>query len=54
MGDPGSDGVRVWLAAGNTDMRRGMNGLAFQVQQLVSATRILATSTCSEASAVTC
>ena len=26
-------GVRVWLAAGATDMRRGMNGLALQVHQ---------------------
>jgi transposase len=26
-------GVRVWLAAGASDMRRGMNGLALQVQQ---------------------
>jgi transposase len=26
-------GVRVWLAAGTTDMRKGMNGLALQVQQ---------------------
>lgn len=26
-------GVRVWLANGPTDMRRGMNGLALQVQQ---------------------
>ena len=26
-------GVRVWLAAGVTDMRRGMNSLALQVQQ---------------------
>jgi transposase len=25
-------GVRVWLAVGRTDMRRGMNGLALQVQ----------------------
>jgi transposase len=25
-------GVRVWLATGATDMRRGMNGLALQVQ----------------------
>ena len=25
--------VRVWLAAGRTDMRRGINGLALQVQQ---------------------
>jgi transposase len=26
-------GVRVWLAGGVTDMRRGMNSLALQVQQ---------------------
>jgi len=26
-------GVRVWLANGYTDMRRGMNGLALQVQE---------------------
>ena len=26
-------GIHVWLAAGVTDMRRGMNGLALQVQQ---------------------
>jgi transposase len=26
-------GMRVWLAVGHTDMRRGMNGLALQVQQ---------------------
>ena len=26
-------GVRVWLASGVTDMRRGMNGLTLQVQQ---------------------
>ena len=26
-------GVRVWLANGHTDMRRGINGLALQVQQ---------------------
>lgn len=25
--------VRVWLAGGVTDMRRGMNGLALQVQE---------------------
>ena len=30
---PVPSGVRVWLAAGRTDMRRGMNGLALQVQQ---------------------
>ena len=30
---PLPSGVRVWLAAGATDMRKGMNGLALQVQQ---------------------
>jgi transposase len=30
---PVPSGVRVWLAAGRTDMRRGMNSLALQVQQ---------------------
>ena len=26
-------GVQVWLAVGHTDMRRGMNSLALQVQE---------------------
>ena len=30
---PVPSGVRVWLATGRTDMRRGMNGLALQVQE---------------------
>jgi transposase len=30
---PVSSGVRVWLAVGQTDMRKGMNGLALQVQE---------------------
>ena len=30
---PFPSGVRVWLAVGHTDMRRGMNGLALQVQE---------------------
>src|SRR5712664_2000282 len=30
---PFPSGVRVWLAVGRTDMRRGMNGLALQVQE---------------------
>jgi transposase len=30
---PVLSGVRVWLAVGHTDMRRGMHGLALQVQQ---------------------
>jgi transposase len=28
-------GVRVWIAAGHTDMRRGMQGLAPQVQEVL-------------------
>ena len=30
---PTPSGGRVWLAVGRTDMRRGMNGLALQVQE---------------------
>ena len=30
---PAPSGVRVWLASGRTDMRRGMNGLSLQVQE---------------------
>ena len=30
---PVPTGVRVWLAVGRTDMRRGMNGLSLQVQE---------------------
>lgn len=30
---PVSAGVRVWIATGHSDMRRGMNSLALQVQQ---------------------
>jgi transposase len=30
---PVPTGVRVWLATGATDMRRGMNGLSLQVQE---------------------
>ena len=41
-------GVRVWLAAGVTDMRRGMNGLALQVQQALRRDPHAAISTCSE------
>ena len=40
---PVPSGVRVWLAVGRTDMRKGMNGLALQVQQgLGRATRMRA------------
>lgn len=30
---PVPSGVRIWIATGHTDMRRGMFGLALQVQQ---------------------
>ena len=30
---PVSSGVRVWIAAGHTDMRCGMNSLALRIQQ---------------------
>jgi transposase len=33
---PVPSNVRVWLAVGRTDMRRGMDGLALQVQQTLS------------------
>jgi transposase len=32
---PVPPGVRVWLTVGHTDMRRGMNSLAIQVQQVL-------------------
>ena len=32
---PFPGGARVWLATGRTDMRRGMNGLALQVQEVL-------------------
>ena len=28
-------GARAWLATGRTDMRKGMNGLALQVQEVL-------------------
>ena len=34
---PFPGGARVWLATGRTDMRKGMNGLALQVQQSTQA-----------------
>jgi transposase len=33
---PVPSGARIWLAVGRTDMRRGMNGLALQVQQALN------------------
>jgi IS66 Orf2 like protein len=36
-------GVRVYLACGTTDMRRGMAGLAMQVQQVLAQNPFLLT-----------
>jgi transposase len=33
---PFPTGVRVWVAAGHTDMRHGMRGLALQVQEALN------------------
>ncbi len=33
---PVASGVRVWIATGHTDMRRGMNTLALQVQEALN------------------
>ncbi len=41
--------VRVWLASGVTDMRRGMNTLALQVQEAWAGTRTRAISSSSGA-----
>ena len=38
--------VRVWLAIGRTDMRRGMNGLALQVQEALQRDHTSAISLC--------
>ena len=32
---PIASGLRVWLATGHTDMRRGMNSLSLQVQEVL-------------------
>lgn len=32
---PFPSSARVWLATGHTDLRRGMNGLALQVQEVL-------------------
>ena len=45
--------VRVWLATGVTDMRRGMNGLSLQVQEAFVATPMLVIFTSSGDAAVT-
>jgi transposase len=36
---PIPSGVRVWIATGHTDMRRGMRGLALTVQESSASLR---------------
>jgi transposase len=38
---PFPGGARVWLATGRTDMRKGMNGLALQVQEVLRRDPVL-------------
>lgn len=49
---PVPSGVRVWLAVGHTDMRRGMNSLAIQVQQGLAAIHMPAIFMCFAGNAV--
>jgi transposase len=46
-------GTRVWIAAGVTDMRKGMDGLAALVQTALARTRSAVTCSCSAAAAAT-
>jgi hypothetical protein len=46
-------GVRVWLAGGVTDIRRGMNGLTLQIQEGLRRVHTLAISSFSGAVAAT-
>jgi len=50
---PVPSGVRVWLATGATDMRRGMNGLTLQVQEALGGIPMAAIFTCSGGVAAT-
>jgi transposase len=47
-------GIRVWLSTGTTDMRRGMNSLALQVQQALGRDPHGAISMCSAGAEVIC
>ena len=44
--------MRIWIASGHTDMRKGMQGLALLVQEGLAAIRSPATSSCSAGAAV--
>ncbi len=49
---PIASGVRIWIATGHTEMRRDMNGVARQVQEVLGGILLRATSSCSAAAAV--
>ena len=38
---PLPSGVRVWLATGHTDMRKGFPGLSLQVQEVLRSSVLL-------------
>ena len=44
---PVPNGAGVWLASGHTDMRRGFDSLALQVQETLSSSAILTVVICS-------
>ncbi len=44
---PVAAGVRIWIATGHTDMRKGMQGLALLCRRVSAAIRLRATSSCS-------
>jgi hypothetical protein len=48
---PVPSGVRVWLAAGHTDMRKGFDGLAVTVQETLRRDRTAGICSCSAAGA---
>ena len=50
---PMPTGVRVWLATGHTDMRKGWASLALQVQERLGQDHTAATCLSSEAAEVT-
>ncbi len=50
---PAPSAARVWIAAGHTDMRRGMNGLSLLVQEGLGRDPSRATCMCSGAGAAT-
>ena len=48
---PVPSGVRVWLATGHTDMRKGFPGLSLQVQEVLRRDPLSGTCSASAAAA---